>query len=76
MCVQIMPTLLMYSIGRDDPATFTARPACLKTELHSSLDYCYIGRSGASFTYIIILKDDFSSYVRLVPLPFANAESS
>lgn len=30
-------------------------------------DYCYIGTSDVGETYVLIIKDDFSSYVWLVP---------
>jgi len=39
-------------------------------------DYCYIGRSSSGPTYVLILKDDFSSYVWLKPCTAANAETT
>jgi len=39
-------------------------------------DFCYIGKSSDGPVYILILKDDFSSYVQLIPCESANAEAT
>jgi len=39
-------------------------------------DYCYIGRSDSGEVYILILKDDLSSYVWLIPCKAADAETT
>jgi len=42
------------------------------TLLH--FDFCYIGKSSDGYTYVLIMKDDLSSYVWLVPCKAADAE--
>ena len=37
-------------------------------------DYVYLGPTPAGLTYALVIKDDFSSYVWLVPTPSASAE--
>lgn len=39
-------------------------------------DYCYIGMSSSGEVYILILKDDFSSYVWLLPCRATDAKST
>jgi hypothetical protein len=55
----------------------------LGTVMHASqpnefihFDFCYIGQSEQGFTYVLILKDDFSGYIRLVPTIAASAEET
>ena len=39
-------------------------------------DSCYVGRGEKDQSYVLIIKDDFSSYVWLVPCSAANAETT
>jgi len=39
-------------------------------------DFCYIGKSASDEVYIVILKDDFSSYSWFFPCESADAEST
>jgi Integrase core domain/Chromo (CHRromatin Organisation MOdifier) domain len=40
------------------------------------MDYIFMGKAEAGQSYILMLKDDFSSYARLVPCRAADAEST
>jgi transposase InsO family protein len=37
-------------------------------------DFCYIGQGEQGYTYLLILKDDYSGYVRLAPTIAVSAE--
>lgn len=39
-------------------------------------DYCYIGMSNRGFKYVLVIKDDFSSFTWLVPCESADAEAT
>jgi len=58
-------------------------PRPLGSAIHASkpnqvlhLDFCYIGKSSSGQVYVLILKDDFSSYVWLKPCKAADAEAT
>jgi len=64
-------------------STGSVVPRPLGSAIHASkpnqvlhFDYCYIGNSSSGDIYVLILKDDFSSYVWLKPCKAADAEAT
>ena len=63
-----------------DPSVFVPRP--FGHALHADkpngiihFDFCYIGGSHSDFKYVLVVKDDFSSYTLLFPFENADSES-